>query len=80
MLTMSLGIDVAKDKLDIALYQAGNYKQALFSNDKDGWQRLAVSYETRDLFAVARISSRAPHAVLPDTKIRVPPHGWRAVD
>ena len=41
MLTMSLGIDVAKDKLDIALYQAGNYKQALFSNDKDGWQRLA---------------------------------------
>lgn len=41
MLTMSLGIDVSKDKLDVALYQAGKYKVALFSNDKDGWRRLA---------------------------------------
>lgn len=41
MLTISLGIDVSKDKLDVALYEAGEYKQATFSNDKDGWQRLA---------------------------------------
>lgn len=40
MLTISLGIDVAKDKLDVALYQADKYKLACFSNDKDGWRRL----------------------------------------
>ncbi|WP_420642832.1 IS110 family transposase [Candidatus Leptofilum sp.] len=41
MLTMSLGIDISKDKLDVALYQTGRYKTGSFSNDKDGWRRLA---------------------------------------
>jgi len=37
---MTLGIDISKDKLDVALYQADSYKLATFANDKDGWWRL----------------------------------------
>lgn len=41
MTTITLGIDVSKDKLDVALYQAEKYQQAIFSNDKEGFRRLA---------------------------------------
>lgn len=42
MLTQALGIDVSKDKLDVALLQAETtYKIATFANEKDGWRRLA---------------------------------------
>jgi transposase len=38
---ITLGIDIAKDKLDVAIYQAEHYRLATFSNDKDGFRRLA---------------------------------------
>lgn len=41
MTTITLGIDISKDKLDVALYQADQYRQATFANDKDGFRRLA---------------------------------------
>ena len=41
MSTLTLGIDVSKDKLDVALYQDDNYQEGTFSNDKDGFRRLA---------------------------------------
>jgi len=41
MLSMTLGIDISKDKLDAALYQAERYREASFSNDTDGWRRLS---------------------------------------
>ena len=41
MLLMTLGIDVSKDKLDVALFQADAYRLATFTNDKDGFRRLA---------------------------------------
>ena len=41
MTTITLGIDIAKDKLDVALYQNEQYQPALFTNDKDGFRRLA---------------------------------------
>ncbi len=43
MLSMTLGIDIAKDKLDVALYQAeaDRYREACFSNDKEGYRRLS---------------------------------------
>jgi transposase len=41
MSTLTLGIDVSKDKLDVALYQDGTYLVATFSNNKDGFRRLA---------------------------------------
>lgn len=40
MLSLSLGIDVAKDKLDVALMRDGKYQPAIFSNDQDGLRRL----------------------------------------
>lgn len=40
MLSLTLGIDIAKDKLDVALYQEERYREASFSNDKDGYRRL----------------------------------------
>ncbi len=40
MLSITLGIDISKDKLDVALYQAEHYHLASFSNDKDGYRRL----------------------------------------
>lgn len=41
MLSITLGIDISKDKLDAALYQADRYREASFSNDKDGYRRLS---------------------------------------
>ena len=41
MLSITLGIDISKDKLDVALYQADRYRGASFSNDKDGHRRLS---------------------------------------
>lgn len=40
MMTIALGIDVSKDKLDVALYQDGQYGLATFTNDRDGHRRL----------------------------------------
>jgi len=40
MFSITLGIDISKDKLDVALYQADIYRDGLFSNDKDGYRRL----------------------------------------
>jgi len=41
MSTITLGIDISKDRLDVALYQDDNYRAGNFSNDKDGFRRLA---------------------------------------
>lgn len=43
MLPITLGIDISKDKLDVALYQAeaDRYREACFSNDKEGHRRLS---------------------------------------
>jgi len=41
MLSITLGIDISKNKLDVALYRADRYKEACFSNDKDGYCRLS---------------------------------------
>ena len=40
MLLMTLGIDISKDKLDVALFQTGTYRLATFTNDRDGFRRL----------------------------------------
>lgn len=40
MTSITLGIDISKDKLDVALYQDDSYQLATFSNDKDGCRRL----------------------------------------
>ena len=41
MSSLTLGIDISKAKLDVALYQAEQYHEATFSNDHDGHRRLA---------------------------------------
>lgn len=41
MSVITLGIDVSKDKLDVALYQDDSYRVGIFSNNKDGFRRLA---------------------------------------
>lgn len=41
MKTLTLGIDVAKASLEVALYDQTKYQHASFSNDKDGGRRLA---------------------------------------
>lgn len=41
MLSTTLGIDISKDKLDVALYKDGKYLLATFANQKDGYRRLA---------------------------------------
>jgi len=41
MLSLTLGIDVSKDKLDIALFQEGEYRLATFANNRDGYRRIA---------------------------------------
>ena len=41
MTSITLGIDISKDKLDAALYQAGQYRLATFTNSRDGHRRLA---------------------------------------
>jgi len=37
---ITLGIDVAKDKLDVALYQNEQYQLGQFSNDAAGFAKL----------------------------------------
>jgi len=37
----AIGIDVSKDKLDIAYYRSEKYKQTIFPNDDKGMQRLS---------------------------------------
>jgi transposase len=37
----TLGIDISKDTLDVALYQDDSYRLATFTNEKDGYRRLA---------------------------------------
>lgn len=41
MASATLGIDISKDKLDVALYQDDSYRLATFANEHDGHQRLA---------------------------------------
>jgi transposase len=41
MSSVTLGIDISKAKLDVALYQSEQYHLATFSNNKDGYRRLA---------------------------------------
>jgi transposase len=41
MSSSTLGIDISKDKMDVALYQEGNYRTATFANKRDGYRRLA---------------------------------------
>ncbi len=41
MFSITLGIDISKDKLDVALYQADRYRNGTFSNDGDGHRRLS---------------------------------------
>lgn len=41
MSSKNLGIDISKDKLDVALYQEGAYRTATFANERDGYRRLA---------------------------------------
>ena len=41
MSSKTLGIDISKDKLDVALYQDGAYRTATFVNKHDGYRRLA---------------------------------------
>lgn len=41
MTSKTLGIDISKTKLDVALYQVEQYHQATFSNNRDGYRRLA---------------------------------------
>ena len=40
MLSMAVGLDVSKAKLDVALYRDGQYQLATFSNDAKGQRRL----------------------------------------
>jgi len=40
MQTKTVGIDISKDKLDVALYQAGSNQLGLFSNDEAGYSKL----------------------------------------
>jgi transposase len=40
MSSKTLGIDISKDKLDVALYQDDSYRLATFANEKDGYRRL----------------------------------------
>lgn len=41
MTSKTVGIDISKDTLDVAIYQDGAYRLAVFSNDKDGFRRFA---------------------------------------
>lgn len=54
MLAMTLGIDISKDKLDVALYEyeADRYREANFSNDREGFQRLSKWLKKRKAKAV----------------------------
>jgi transposase len=48
MQKVTLGIDISKDKLDVALWQEGRYQQATFSNEKEGYRRLAKWLKKRN--------------------------------
>lgn len=52
MLSMTLGIDISKAKFDVALYQGEQYHEATFSNDHDGYRRLARWLKKRRAKAV----------------------------
>lgn len=41
MSSTTLGIDISKDKLDVALYQDDSYRTATFANTRDGYRRLS---------------------------------------
>ena len=41
MSTGTLGIDISKDKMDVALYHDDSYRVGIFTNNKDGYRRLA---------------------------------------
>lgn len=41
MSSKTLGIDISKDKLDVALYQEDAFRTATFANERDGYRRLA---------------------------------------
>lgn len=41
MFSITLGIDISKDKVDVALYQEDRYRNGTFSNDDDGYRRLS---------------------------------------
>lgn len=41
MTSTTLGIDISKDKLDVALYRDESYRTATFANERDGYRRLA---------------------------------------
>ena len=40
MSTTTVGIDISKAKLDVALYQDNSYRLASFANERDGYRRL----------------------------------------
>lgn len=40
MSNTTIGIDISKEKLDVALYQAEAYRLATFANERDGYRRL----------------------------------------
>ena len=40
MLSIAVGIDISKDKFDVALYNNDDYKEAHFTNDKKGFRSL----------------------------------------
>ena len=48
MSTITLGIDISKDSLDVALYQDDNYRVGTFSNNKDGFRALAKWLKKQD--------------------------------
>lgn len=41
MTSTTLGIDISKDKMDVALYRDSSYRTATFANKRDGYRRLA---------------------------------------
>ena len=47
----TLGIDISKDKLDVALYQDDAYRLATFANERDGYRRLAKWIKKQKAFS-----------------------------
>ena len=52
MFSITLGIDISKDKVDVALYQEDLYRNGTFSNDDDdddddGYRRLSKWLKNR---------------------------------
>lgn len=66
MTSTTLGIDISKDKLDVALYQDNNYRLATFDNERDGYRRLAKwlkKHKTRDSHICIEATGRYGEAV-----------------